>query len=561
MLRRIAITPLFCLLAGLFRPADAAAGADWVKATAKEFTVLGNTGESQIRGLAGAIDAFIRAVSAELPRGELPGDLTIIVFRDEASFESFKPEHQGARKNSAGYFLAGRAANFISVADRVETRRVLYHEVFHAVSRPYVFPTWASEGLAEFYSTMDTGFGSAVPAHVATLRTRPWIPLAAVLTATRDSSFYNDAELQKVFYAECWLLTHYLLTRNGSSPETLLANAPKLDASAAEAELRSYLSGFALEAVPAAPVLRPAGSTAAVAPVTDSEAAASLGSLLLQFDRLDAATDQLQRAVQSQPVFPAAFIEMGLLQMWQNRSAQALYWFRKGVDADPANHLAHFYYAQTLQALSLFEPSLAHLRKAIELEPRFSEPYIWLGYVTMALKDRYQDADNLLSRAIAQDPLNEGLSDTLTRLRTAAAANLQSESTRRDRAARRQLAQTLALLRVAPPAAVAQYTPPAPLLPTPRRVARKPAVVYPSLEGLLTLIDCRQGITLVLRVNNAVVRFNTRTPIKLEFTSKVSNAANEAACGWVRPEARVVVTYKPSKDAPHLGEPIRIEYK
>jgi tetratricopeptide (TPR) repeat protein len=559
MMRRIAFTSLFFLLAGLVPPAGAAAGTDWVKATAKEFTVLGNSGESQIRGMAGAIDAFIRALSAELPQAGLPEDLTIILFRDEASFESFKPEHQGSRKNSAGYFLSGSRTNFISVADRVETRRVLYHELFHAVSRPYAFPTWASEGLAEFYSTMDTGFGSTVPSHVAALRARPWIPLAAVLTATRDSSFYNDAELQKVFYAECWLLTHYLLTQDGGSPVALTTNAQRLDPSVTEAELRSYLSGFTLTDAPAGQLSRPAGN-AAIAPVTHSEVAATLGRLLLQFDRLDAAADQLLRAVQSEPVFPAAFTDMGLLQMRQNRSAQALYWFRKGVDADPSNHLAHFYYAQTLQALSLFEPSRVHLQKAIELEPKFIEPYLWLGYVTMALKDRYQDAENLLSRAVAQDPLNEDLADTLARVRTAAAAQLQSESTRRNHEARRQLAQSLAVLRVSPPPAVAQYTAPAPLFTTPR-TARKPAVVYPTFEGLLTLIDCRQGITLVLRANNAVVRFNTRTPIKLEFTSKVSNRANEAACGWVRPEARVVVTYKPSREAAFFGDPIRIEYK
>ena len=75
------------------------------------------------------------------------------------------------------------------------------------------------------------------------------------------------------------------------------------------------------------------------------------------------------------------------------------------------------------------------------------------------------------------------------------------------------------------------------------------------------MIDCRDGLMLVLRSNDKVVRFQTKTPIKVEFTSKVSNAANDAACGWVRPEQRVVVTYRKSDNPAYLGEPLRIEYK
>ena len=75
------------------------------------------------------------------------------------------------------------------------------------------------------------------------------------------------------------------------------------------------------------------------------------------------------------------------------------------------------------------------------------------------------------------------------------------------------------------------------------------------------MIECRDGLTLVLRSGDSFARFHTKTPIHLEFTSKTSNAANDAACGLVRPEHRVVVTYIPGKSALSIGEPIRVEYR
>ena len=85
--------------------------------------------------------------------------------------------------------------------------------------------------------------------------------------------------------------------------------------------------------------------------------------------------------------------------------------------------------------------------------------------------------------------------------------------------------------------------------------------VHSSYEGLLTMIDCREGITLILRKDDQFIRFHTKTPIHLEFISKTSNAANEAACGLVRPEHHVIVTYLRKKVGDSLGEPIRIEYR
>jgi hypothetical protein len=148
------------------------------------------------------------------------------------------------------------------------------------------------------------------------------------------------------------------------------------------------------------------------------------------------------------------------------------------------------------------------------------------------------------------------LRSSLLEIINAEAAHLELQRSRRERESRERLAAALATLRLQPPPAVIQWQQPAPVI-----SAVKPRAIYPTFEGLLTMIDCRRGITLVLRSADRMVSFHSDNPLHLEFISKTSNAANEAACGPVRPEHRVVVTYRRGTNGPYLGDPIRIEYR
>jgi len=306
-----------------------------------------------------------------------------------------------------------------------------------------------------------------------------------------------------------------------------------------------------------------------VSPLSEAETATYLGDLLLHLNRVDSAERQLKRALELDPSGAGANAPMGALRLRQNRNAEARTLLARAVDVDPGNPLAHFYYATSLQTPdatgnresnlreSNLKESRTHLRKAIELAPWFTEAYRWLGYVSIALQDGYDEAEAALHRAMEMERGKPELLDTLNDVKSAAAAQLQSEQLRRQRESRRQMAEALDLIRMKNPVPIVE-----PVLWTyPDVPPPKPKIVYPTFEGVLTMIDCRAGLTLVLRSGDKLVKFYTATPIKLEFTSKVSNAANEAACGYVRPEHRVVVTYRRTSNAAFMGEPIRIEYK
>lgn len=95
---------------------------------------------------------------------------------------------------------------------------ILQHEYTHHFMLqhfPVAYPEWFIEGFAEFFMTADIDTQSAEVGRfskyrVQWLANRDWLPLAAVLRGERA-----DRDQSLMFYAQSWLLTHYLY----SSPE------------------------------------------------------------------------------------------------------------------------------------------------------------------------------------------------------------------------------------------------------------------------------------------------------------------------------------------------------
>ena len=75
--------------------------------------------------------------------------------------------------------------------------------------------------MAEIYSTFQTSGYSAYIAlpiehHLELLQSQPLLPLKELFAVGHDSPEYNERTLQGMFYAESWLLTHYLMA--GDNP-------------------------------------------------------------------------------------------------------------------------------------------------------------------------------------------------------------------------------------------------------------------------------------------------------------------------------------------------------
>ena len=142
---------------------------------------------------------------------------------------------------------------------------VIFHEYTHLLFRhnDRIWPLWLKEGMAEVYSTFETtGYnvriGKPIDHHLRLLAQQPLMPLAELFAVVHDSPQYNERDRQGIFYAESWLLTHFLmagdnpaykarfgqftqLLRQGQFPEQAFTNALQTTLPAMETELRRYL--------------------------------------------------------------------------------------------------------------------------------------------------------------------------------------------------------------------------------------------------------------------------------------------------------------------------------
>jgi hypothetical protein len=74
---------------------------------------------------------------------------------------------------------------------------------------------------------------------------------------------------------------------------------------------------------------------------------------------------------------------------------------------------------------------------------------------------------------------------------------------------------------------------------------------------MLTLLDCRNGVTLSLVVDGKILKLHTATPSNIRFTS-----FNPAVCGSM-PGAGfpVTIVYRSSNAAGIVGEPLIVQFQ
>src|ERR1044072_2936510 len=131
-LRRFVTSLAFVLIIVGLSHHSAQAKDTWTTVHSKNFTLVGNASEKDIRGVANRMEQF-RAVFALLfPAVPLnsPVPNTIIVFKSDGSFKPFK-----TNPNEAGYFQSGNDVNYIELTSErtgaEQQFRVIFHEYVH----------------------------------------------------------------------------------------------------------------------------------------------------------------------------------------------------------------------------------------------------------------------------------------------------------------------------------------------------------------------------------------------------------------------------------------------
>jgi hypothetical protein len=228
------------------RPADQPT---WIELHSAHFTVITDAGDKKGREIALRFEQM-RAVFATLltkERLNQPVPLTIFAFKNDKSYYQVAPLRGGQPIDVPGFFLPGEDQDFIVLnAFEEESWRAVAHDFAHMLLN-YNYPPaqgWFDEGLAEYFNSIrvdnkqvDIGGDPELRPTVTEdilgnqhettppksltelLGAQVWLSIPDLFSMKHDTSTYNEGAHHTMYYAESWIVMHYLLHEK-KLPET-----------------------------------------------------------------------------------------------------------------------------------------------------------------------------------------------------------------------------------------------------------------------------------------------------------------------------------------------------
>lgn len=198
------------------------AHAEWREARSRHFIVYSEADEPTLRAYLAKLEKFdfmLRTVTGTKAPAN-PNKLTIFLLDSANAVERTLPYPSSG---VVGYYdYSPRGAFFVGIrsnrgdADDLKGQTVLFHEYAHHFMYQYFpasYPSWYSEGFAEFYGTAEIldddviEVGRPAQHRYGSFYGGRWLPLDKMLTARNYGDIGTDVDL---LYAQGWLLVHYL---------------------------------------------------------------------------------------------------------------------------------------------------------------------------------------------------------------------------------------------------------------------------------------------------------------------------------------------------------------
>ena len=206
---RLVIAFLLCTAVSASQP-------NWIMIQDDNFRVYSSASERETRDMLNQfelIQGFFNQLTGTKPGKSEP--VSVVIFGTEK-------EYQPYRFNSfaSAYYSNHSDRDFIVVGKLGEQSSLTAsHEYTHLAfaHAGYSLPPWLNEGIAELFSTLHpqgqfTLYGDVLPGRLQELYRDPWVPLATILAADRNSPYYNESSKAGSFYTESWALVHMLAT-------------------------------------------------------------------------------------------------------------------------------------------------------------------------------------------------------------------------------------------------------------------------------------------------------------------------------------------------------------
>ncbi|HEV7700047.1 MAG TPA: tetratricopeptide repeat protein [Pyrinomonadaceae bacterium] len=446
------LRPALLLLIALSFTIVVSARDEWTQVRSKNFFLIGNAPEKDIRKVATRLEQFretFRQLFASINLVS-PTPTNVIVFKSSESYKQFKPKRSDGKIDNfvAGYFQSGQDVNYITLStegEDADTFRTIFHEYVHFIVNSNFgkgeVPPWFNEGLAEYYEMFAIEGDQVVKLglpngdHLRLLNMTRLIPLAE-LFAVRNSQLSESGDNSRsVFYAESWALIHYL-SQTGKSAglakflTSVLKNTPQQQAfkdafqedyPQMEGDLKKYVAQgrFNFNRITFnAKLTFDADMT--VAPLPAPTANAYLGDLLYHVSREDDAEPYLMQALAGEPNSAMANTAMGMVRYRQRKFDEARKYLETAVSSDQNNAFALYRYAFLLSREGRDEYGISHefstetiakmrdaLTKAIARNPGFTESYDLLAFVDLVASENLDEAASAMHKALKYQPGNE----------------------------------------------------------------------------------------------------------------------------------------------------------
>ena len=590
-----------CLtLAGFLSQVAWAGEPQWVEVQSPHFSVVTDAGEKRGRETAVKFEQMRAVFGAMLAKAKvnLPVPMQIIAFRNTKELRQFAPLFHGKPTQVAGLFQSGGDRNFILLDMSVEDPwTVVFHEYAHELMNGNLkadVQAWFEEGFAEYFSSIEVDgkeakLGARVPpGDLEALQQYGLMKVSDLFRVQHDSRTYNEGDRRSTFYAESWLIVHYLYdTRQipkvgiyfdaidqKLTVEDAIQKAFGMPAAQFDKTIRNYLSAGRIHYMKIAtpPGIETTGYV--TAPMTAVNAKAVLADAHLHSpDYQEKAVHEFEEVLAAEPNNAAALRGLGYAALRKSDFEHAGDYFHRAVQADSKDARVYYYSAllankedEMTRDSEKLNSIKQDLTKSIALDPGFADSYALLAYAHMSLGE-HEDAITAMKKAVELSPRNEqylfNLSQMYLMLGQAdnAVAILQplTNSSNPDVSARaRDAMEQVQKMRVVLQAAAEHHSSPVLESAAPEGVSAPKVVtkddnsevhVIPAarppkfLKGQLVSVDCTQAPTAVLTVTSDGRTLKMRVA---DTQHAIVIGADEFSCGWTK--KKVAVNYRESPD-------------
>jgi tetratricopeptide (TPR) repeat protein len=445
----------------------------WFELRSAHFNTFSCGPQPEAAKVAARLEQFREAYASLAGAGAVASPpIVVVAFPTHSSMLPYLPQFQGKPMSLAAYFHHDSDENLIVLSlseTGNDTMQTIFHEYTHLLLRhndPF-WPPWLEEGMAEVYSTFQplqgqglVRIGGPLPHHLELLANEQWLPLAELFAVSHSSPTYNEKSRQGIFYAESWLLTHYLmlgdnevlksrfgkmtpLLRAGEAPGKAFTDALGVSAAVIEKALHKYFLaghfGFLKLAV-RADFSSPAGM--AMRPLGKAEVCYRLGEVLFRINRTEAAERYFETALKIAPRSPLGYEGMGLLAEERREPAEAVRKLSQAIALGSTNFLTHYTLAQAEYALTSngndrysklpperAEPIRKDLKRSLQLMPAFAASQHLLGFFEMVQGEDLGAAEEYLKHAVALEPENAAYAIALAQAQIARYEDREARAT------------------------------------------------------------------------------------------------------------------------------------